>query len=151
MQLILKNLIHKSKIKGFHFQKLEIILIHFFNDHLPFELTNAQKRVIKEIRQDLGSNAQMNRLLQGDVGSGKTIVALMSMLIALDNGFQACLMAPTEILSVQHYNGLYELCKDLNISIKLLTGSTNTSERRKIHEILRKWRFTDTNWYPCIA
>ena len=78
----------------------------------------------------------MNRLLQGDVGSGKTIVALMSMLIALDNGFQACLMAPTEILSVQHYNGLYELCKHLNISISLLTGSTKTSERNKIHESL---------------
>ncbi len=136
LQLIIKNLIHKSKIKGFPFSKVGHYFNSFFSDHLPFELTNAQKRVIKEIRQDLGSNAQMNRLLQGDVGSGKTIVALMSMLIALDNGFQACLMAPTEILSVQHYNGLYELCKDLNISIKLLTGSSNTSERRKIHESL---------------
>src|SRR5690606_21730629 len=97
---------------------------------------NAQKRVLKEIRADLGSNAQMNRLLQGDVGSGKTIVALMSMLIALDNGFQARLMAPTEILSVQHYNGLIELCNNLNISIKILTGSTKTSERNKIHEML---------------
>jgi len=136
LQLIIKNLIHKSKIKGFTFSKVGHYFNSFFSDHLPFELTNAQKRVIKEIRHDLGSNAQMNRLLQGDVGSGKTIVALMSMLIALDNGFQACLMAPTEILSVQHYNGLYKLCKDLNISIKLLTGSTNTSERRKIHESL---------------
>ena len=78
----------------------------------------------------------MNRLLQGDVGSGKTIVALMSMLIAVDNGFQACLMAPTEILSVQHYNGLNELCNNLNIRIKLLTGSSKTSERREIHEML---------------
>ncbi len=136
LQLIIKNLIHKSKIKGFTFSKVDHYFNTFFKEHLPFELTNAQKRVIKEIRQDLGSNAQMNRLLQGDVGSGKTIVALMSMLIALDNGFQACLMAPTEILSVQHYNGLYELCKDLNISIKLLTGSSNTSDRRKIHESL---------------
>ena len=136
LQLIIKNLIHKSKIKGFTFSKVGHYFNSFFQEHLPFELTNAQKRVIKEIRQDLGSNAQMNRLLQGDVGSGKTIVALMSMLIALDNGFQACLMAPTEILSVQHYNGLHELCKDLNISIKLLTGSTNTSDRRKIHEDL---------------
>ena len=136
LQLIIKNLIHKSKIKGFTFSKVGHNFNSFFQEHLPFELTNAQKRVIKEIRQDLGSNAQMNRLLQGDVGSGKTIVALMSMLIALDNGFQACLMAPTEILSVQHYNGLHELCKDLNISIKLLTGSTNTSDRRKIHEDL---------------
>ncbi|MCB0461464.1 MAG: DUF559 domain-containing protein [Flavobacteriaceae bacterium] len=136
LQLILKNLIHKSKIKGFPFEKVGTYFNTFFEEHLPFELTNAQKRVIKEIRHDLGSNAQMNRLLQGDVGSGKTIVALMSMFIALDNGFQACLMAPTEILSVQHYNGLYEYCNKLNISIKLLTGSTITSERKKIHESL---------------
>ncbi len=136
LQLILKNLIHKSKIKGFPFTTVGEHFNTFFKDHLPFELTNAQKRVIKEIRQDLGSNAQMNRLLQGDVGSGKTIVALMSMFIALDNDFQACLMAPTEILSVQHYNGLQEHCKKLNISIKLLTGSTKTLERRKIHESL---------------
>ncbi|WP_100613048.1 ATP-dependent DNA helicase RecG [Confluentibacter lentus] len=136
LQLILKNLIHKSKIKGFPFEKVGTYFNTFFKDHLPFELTNAQKRVLKEIRADLGSNAQMNRLLQGDVGSGKTIVALMSMLIALDNGFQACLMAPTEILSVQHYNNLVELCNKLNISIKILTGSTKTSERTKIHESL---------------
>ncbi|MEX2349972.1 MAG: ATP-dependent DNA helicase RecG, partial [Flavobacteriaceae bacterium] len=108
----------------------------FYKDHLPFELTGAQKKVIKEIRNDLGSNAQMNRLLQGDVGSGKTIVALMSMLIALDNGFQACLMAPTAILSVQHYNGLVKQCNKLNISISLLTGSTKASERKEIHENL---------------
>ena len=136
LQLILKNLIHKSKIKGFPFEKVGDYFNTFFSNHLPFELTNAQKRVLKEIRADLGSNAQMNRLLQGDVGSGKTIVALMSMLIALDNGFQACLMAPTEILSVQHYNGLSELCNNLNISIKLLTGSSKASERKKIHESL---------------
>ncbi|MCK7590731.1 ATP-dependent DNA helicase RecG [Subsaxibacter sp. CAU 1640] len=137
LQLIIKNLIHKSKIKGFNFEKVGEYFNTFFNEHLPFDLTNAQKRVLKEIRSDLGSNAQMNRLLQGDVGSGKTIVALMSMLIALDNGFQACLMAPTEILSVQHYNGLLELFNGLNISIKLLTGSTNTSDRREIHENLK--------------
>ncbi|RYH73931.1 ATP-dependent DNA helicase RecG [Flavobacteriaceae bacterium 144Ye] len=136
LQLILKNLIHKSKIKGFPFEKVGDYFNTFFKEHLPFELTNAQKRVLKEIRADLGSNAQMNRLLQGDVGSGKTIVALMSMLIALDNGFQACLMAPTEILSVQHYNGLSEFCNKLNISVKLLTGSSNTSERKEIHENL---------------
>ncbi|MBQ0769567.1 MAG: ATP-dependent DNA helicase RecG [Bizionia sp.] len=136
LQLILKNLIHKSKIKGFPFDTVGEHFNTFFKHHLPFELTNAQKRVLKEIRADLGSNAQMNRLLQGDVGSGKTIVALMSMLMALDNGFQACLMAPTEILSVQHYNGLKELCKNLNISIQLLTGSSKTSKRRKIHEAL---------------
>ncbi|OUR90869.1 ATP-dependent DNA helicase RecG [Flavobacteriales bacterium 34_180_T64] len=136
IQLILKNLIHKSKIKGFPFETVGNYFNTFFNSHLPFDLTKAQKRVIKEIRQDLGSQAQMNRLLQGDVGSGKTIVALMSMLIALDNGFQACLMAPTEILSVQHYNGLHDLCKDLNINIKLLTGSSTTLKRKKIHESL---------------
>ena len=136
LQLIIKNLIHKSKIKGFNFEHVGNNFNTFFKEHLPFELTNAQKRVLKEIRADLGSNAQMNRLLQGDVGSGKTIVALMSMLIALDNGFQACLMAPTEILSVQHYNSLIELCNKLNISIKLLTGSSNTSERKEIHKML---------------
>ncbi|SDB25944.1 ATP-dependent DNA helicase RecG [Flavobacteriaceae bacterium MAR_2010_188] len=136
LQLILKNLIHKKKIKGFQFPKVGTLFNSFYQDHLPFELTDAQKRVIKEIRQDLGSNAQMNRLLQGDVGSGKTIVALMSLLIALDNGYQACLMAPTEILSVQHFNGLQELLNPLNISIQLLTGSTKTSKRREIHKNL---------------
>ncbi|PWI29081.1 ATP-dependent DNA helicase RecG [Flavobacteriaceae bacterium LYZ1037] len=136
LQLILKNLIHKSKIKGLPFTQVGPHFNTFYKNHLPFQLTSAQKRVLKEIRQDLGSNAQMNRLLQGDVGSGKTIVAFMSMLIALDNGFQACLMAPTEILSVQHYNGFKELSNNLNISIKLLTGSSNTSERKEIHKSL---------------
>ena len=136
LQLIIKNLIHKSKIKGFPFDQVGTHFNSFFKDHLPFELTNAQKRVLKEVRADLGSNAQMNRLLQGDVGSGKTIVAFMSILMALDNDFQACLMAPTEILSVQHFNGLQEWCNKLNINIKLLTGSTKTSERRIIHEAL---------------
>ncbi|WP_033960456.1 ATP-dependent DNA helicase RecG [Psychroserpens jangbogonensis] len=136
LQLILKNLIHKSKIKGFPFESVGNYFNTFYKDHLPFDLTNAQKRVLKEIRQDLGSNAQMNRLLQGDVGSGKTIVAFMSMIMALDNGFQACLMAPTEILSVQHYQGLSELCNKLNISISRLSGSSTASERRKIHESL---------------
>ncbi len=133
LQLILKNLIHKSKIKGFQFETVGDYFNSFFKDHLPFELTNAQKRVLKEIRGDLGSNAQMNRLLQGDVGSGKTIVAFMSMLMALDNGYQACLMAPTEILATQHFTGLEEWCRMLNISIKLLTGSTKTSIRKEIH------------------
>jgi len=136
LQLIRKNLLHKAKIKGYPFPKVGEYFNTFFKKHLPFELTQAQKRVLKEIRHDLGSNAQMNRLLQGDVGSGKTIVALMSMLIALDNGFQACLMAPTEILSVQHYNGLTELCNDLKLSIYLLTGSTKASGRKIIHEKL---------------
>ena len=136
LQLITKNLIRKHKIKGHPFTKVGEYFNDFYQNHLPFELTKAQKRVIKEIRTDMGSNAQMNRLLQGDVGSGKTIVALMSMLIALDNGFQSCLMAPTEILANQHFNGLTELAKELNINIKLLTGSTKTIARRIIHEEL---------------
>jgi ATP-dependent DNA helicase RecG len=136
IQLITQNLIRKHKIKGHPFTKVGDYFNDFYQNHLPFELTNAQKRVIKEIRIDMGSNAQMNRLLQGDVGSGKTIVALMSMLIALDNGFQSCLMAPTEILANQHFNGLSELANDLNINIKLLTGSTKIAARRIIHEEL---------------
>ena len=136
LQLILKNIIHKSKIKGFVFEKVSDYFNTFYKHHLPFELTNAQKRVLKEIRHDFGSNAQMNRLLQGDVGSGKTIVAFMSMLIGLDNNFQCCLMAPTEILSVQHYNGLFESCNILNIRIEILTGSTKASKRKEIHENL---------------
>lgn len=136
LQLITKNLIRKHKIKGHTFDKVGWYFNTFFQNHLPFELTNAQKKVIKEIRNDMGSNAQMNRLLQGDVGSGKTIVAFMSMLLALDNGFQTCLMAPTEILATQHFIGLSELAKDLSINIKILTGSTKTSDRKVIHEEL---------------
>lgn len=136
LQLITKNLIRKNKIKGHPFEKVGDYFNDFYTNHLPFELTNAQKRVLKEIRNDMGNPAQMNRLLQGDVGSGKTIVALMSMLLALDNGFQACLMAPTEILANQHFNGLTELAKPLNINIKILTGSTKTSDRKIIHEEL---------------
>ncbi|WP_423819094.1 ATP-dependent DNA helicase RecG [Salinimicrobium sp. TIG7-5_MAKvit] len=136
IQLLIKNLIRKKKIKGFPFEEVGSHFSEFYEKHLPFELTNAQKRVIKEIRKDLGSGAQMNRLLQGDVGSGKTIVALMSVLLALDNGFQACLMAPTEILATQHFNGISELVTDLGIKVKLLTGSTKTSERKEIHAAL---------------
>jgi ATP-dependent DNA helicase RecG len=136
LQLITKNLVRKHKIKGHPFNVIGENFNNFYKNHLPFELTNAQKKVLKEIRNDMGTNAQMNRLLQGDVGSGKTIVALMAMLIALDNGFQSCLMAPTEILANQHFNGLTELAKDLNINIKILTGSTKTSERKIIHEEL---------------
>lgn len=136
LQLITKNLIRKNKIQGHPFTKVGEIFTDFYNNHLPFELTNAQKKVLKEIRNDLGSNAQMNRLLQGDVGSGKTIVALMSMLLAKDNGFQSCLMAPTEILANQHFMGISDLTKNLNISIKILTGSSKISERRNIHEAL---------------
>ena len=136
LQLITKNLVRKNKIKGHSFTIVGDNFNDFYQNHLPFELTNAQKKVLKEIRNDMGSNAQMNRLLQGDVGSGKTIVALMAMLIALDNGFQSCLMAPTEILANQHFNGLTELAQNLNINIKILTGSTKTAERKIIHEAL---------------
>lgn len=136
LQLITKNLIRKHKIKGHPFTTVGKNFNDFYQKHLPFQLTNAQKRVIKEIRSDMGSNAQMNRLLQGDVGSGKTIVAFMSMLLALDNGFQACLMAPTEILANQHFIGLSELAETLNINIRILTGSTKIAQRRIIHEEL---------------
>ena len=136
LQLVRKNHMHKSKIKGYPFEKVDTYFNTFYAEHLPFELTEAQKRVVKEIRSDLGSNAQMNRLLQGDVGSGKTIVAFLSMLIALDNDFQACLMAPTEILATQHYQGLKEWADKIGISIELLTGSTKTAKRRTIHESL---------------
>jgi len=136
LQLIRKNLIRKQKIKGHPFDSVGTYFNDFYTNRLPFELTNAQKRVLKEIRADLGSNAQMNRLLQGDVGSGKTIVALMVMLLALDNGYQACLMAPTEILATQHYNGIKELLGEMNINISLLTGSVKKSARKVIHEQL---------------
>ncbi|WP_299527483.1 ATP-dependent DNA helicase RecG [uncultured Lutibacter sp.] len=136
LQLIRKKIVRKAKIKGFNFEKVGVNFNAFYKNKLPFDLTNAQKRVLKEIRKDLGSNAQMNRLLQGDVGSGKTIVALLTMLIALDNGYQAALMAPTEILATQHYNSLVELLNGLDISVKLLTGSVKTKERRIIHEQL---------------
>jgi len=136
LQLIRKKLIRKSKIKGYVFEKVGDYFNKFYQDHLPFDLTNAQKKVIKEIRKDIGNGAQMNRLLQGDVGSGKTIVAVMCMLIALDNGFQAAFIAPTEILAIQHYNAVNELLGSLGISIMLLTGSSKTSERKIIHHDL---------------
>ncbi|MBT8186231.1 MAG: ATP-dependent DNA helicase RecG [Croceitalea sp.] len=136
LQLLSKKAIRKQKIKGLPFTEVGEKFNTFFSKHLPFELTNAQKRVIKEIRNDLGSSAQMNRLLQGDVGSGKTIVALMCMLLAIDNGFQACLMAPTEILANQHYNGLKELLGPMDVNIELLTGSVKKSARKPIHERL---------------
>ncbi|NQY29879.1 MAG: ATP-dependent DNA helicase RecG [Flavobacteriaceae bacterium] len=136
LQLILKNISRKHKIKGFPFDQVGELFTEFYHNHLPFELTGAQKRVIKEIRNDLGSNAQMNRLLQGDVGSGKTIVALMTVLLAIDNDFQATLMAPTEILATQHYHGITELVKGLNINVRLLTGSVKTKQRKIIHQEL---------------
>lgn len=118
--------------KGILFEKVGDYFNNFYNHHLPFQLTGAQKRVLKEIRNDTAHGYQMNRLLQGDVGSGKTIVALLSMLLAADNAYQSCLMAPTEILAQQHFNGLSELLKSLPIEIALLTGSTKTAQRKKI-------------------
>lgn len=136
MQLLAKKMLRKQKIKGYAFDQVGTLFNEFYTNHLPFELTNAQKRVIKEIRSDVGSHAQMNRLLQGDVGSGKTIVAVMVMLLAIDNGFQACLMAPTEILANQHYSGIQELLEPLGIKIAILTGSVKKSRRTVIHEQL---------------
>lgn len=127
----------KQKIRGNIFDKVGSYLNEFYDTHLPFELTNAQKRVIKEIRADIKSGKQMNRLLQGDVGSGKTLVALMNMLIAIDNGFQTCLMAPTEILAKQHYATLIKMLGKMDISIELLTGSTPQKEREVIHQSLQ--------------
>ncbi|MBL7750876.1 MAG: ATP-dependent DNA helicase RecG [Chitinophagaceae bacterium] len=118
--------------KGVVFEKVGDLFNGFYNDHLPFPLTNAQKRVIREIRTDTAKGHQMNRLLQGDVGSGKTIVALLIMLLAADNGYQSCLMAPTEILARQHLQNLQELVKELPVGIELLTGSTKKAERNRI-------------------
>lgn len=125
------------KYKGYVFSKVGDYFNGFFHNDLPFELTGAQKRVLKEIRKDLGSGVQMNRLLQGDVGSGKTLVALMSMLIALDNGYQTCMMAPTEILASQHFETIKEFLKTTSIEVELLTGSTRKKERERILEGLR--------------
>ena len=138
IRLIKKNINRKEKIKGYKFNVIGKEFDAFFKDHLSFELTNAQKRVLKEIRRDLGSGAQMNRLLQGDVGSGKTIVAFMSALIAIGNGFQACIMTPTEILSHQHYNKFIDICKLLNINVKTLTGSSKARYKKEVKESLIK-------------
>lgn len=124
----------QKKLGGFRFNHIGDYFNNFYHQCLPFELTNAQKRVLREIRADVGSGKQMNRLLQGDVGSGKTLVALMSMLMAVDNGFQACLMAPTEILASQHYESISELVAPIGIHVELLTGSTRKKERERIHE-----------------
>ncbi|WP_228420481.1 ATP-dependent DNA helicase RecG [Chryseobacterium sp. 5_R23647] len=132
----LKKLHHKTQSVGNPFPIVGDHFTGFYENHLPFELTGAQKRVLKEIRMDMKKPIQMNRLLQGDVGSGKTMVALLTMLIALDNGFQSCLMAPTEILAQQHYNGIKDLLKDTEIKVNLLTGSVKASARKIIHEEL---------------
>jgi len=133
LQLIRKNIVHKHKIKGLNFNKVGELFNTFYSNYLPFSLTKSQKRVMKEIRYDMGTGKHMNRLLQGDVGSGKTIVSFLSMLIALDNDYQSCLMAPTEILAQQHYDSLTSLSEKMNINISLLTGSTNVKERKFIN------------------
>jgi len=132
----LKKLHQKTKSFGNPFPIVGDYFNNFYENNLPFELTNAQKRVLKEIRTDMKRSTQMNRLLQGDVGSGKTMVALLTMLIAMDNGFQSCLMAPTEILAQQHCNSIQELLENTGIKVRLLTGSSKTKERRIIHEEL---------------
>ncbi len=136
MQLLQRKRLQKQKIKGHFFKRVGDNFNRFYSHHLSFQLTSAQQRVVREIRADTNTGKQMNRLLQGDVGSGKTMVALLSMLIAIDNNFQACLMAPTEVLSQQHFQSLKETLGDMDIKIALLTGSTKTSERKLIHESL---------------
>ena len=134
---ILKQKVNRERyFQGLVFSKVGEYLNTFYRDRLPFELTGAQKRVIREIRKDIGSGRQLNRLLQGDVGCGKTLVALMSMLIALDNGYQACLMAPTEILATQHFATLQKMLGDMPVKHSLLTGSTKKAKREEIHQSL---------------
>lgn len=133
LSILRQSKYRELKYKGFIFPKIDYFFNTFYKEFLPFELTGAQKKVLKEIRKDLGSGKQMNRLLQGDVGSGKTLVALLSMLMAIDNGFQACMMAPTEILATQHYETIQQLLGNIGISTALLTGSTKKKNREEIH------------------
>jgi ATP-dependent DNA helicase RecG len=136
LKLLKNKLLRVQKFKGNIFDKVGPYFNEFFHNKLPFELTNSQKKVLKEIRQDTQRGVQMNRLLQGDVGSGKTVVALMSMLIAIDNGFQTCIMAPTEILANQHYQTIKSLVGDDFVQVALLTGSTKAKDRKILHEKL---------------
>lgn len=140
LQLLRLKYVRMEKVRSRVFGHIGDYFNNFYSTNLPFELTGAQKKVIKEIRADLGSGKQMNRLLQGDVGSGKTLVALMSMLIALDNGCQACLMAPTEILANQHYKTIVKMLQGLPIEIALLTGSTRKAARTELHSKLQDGR-----------
>ncbi len=137
LNLLKLKLIRMEKTKGNRFTVVGDYLNNFYKNCIPFELTGAQKKVIKEIRVDMGSGHQMNRLLQGDVGSGKTLVALMCMLIALDNSFQACLMAPTEILAQQHFKSISKMMDGLDVQVALLTGSTKAKQRTALHELLQ--------------
>ena len=136
LHLLKLKLIRTKKLKGYPFPIIGDNFNEFYNNHLPFELTGAQKRVLKEIRKDVQGNAQMNRLLQGDVGSGKTLVAFLSMLMSVDNGFQAAIMAPTEILAHQHMQTISQFTKKMNLNVDILTGSSKTKERKVLHEKL---------------
>lgn len=136
LKLLRNKTLHTQKFKGNIFGTVGNLFNEFYHHKLPFELTNAQKKVLKEIRQDTQRGVQMNRLLQGDVGSGKTVVALMSMLIAIDNGFQTCIMAPTEILATQHYATIKSLVGDDFVEVGLLTGSTPQKTRKVLHQRL---------------
>ncbi len=135
--MLMRSRVRKAQLQGYIMPHVGRWFNDFYHNCLPFDLTGAQKRVIKEIRADIMSGRQMNRLVQGDVGSGKTLVALMSMLLAIDNGFQACLMAPTEILATQHYETISELASKIGLNVRLLTGSTRAKQRRLIDEGLR--------------
>jgi len=136
LNLLRYKVYRNTHTPGFVFSRVGDYFNRFYFNNLPFELTDAQKRVMKEIRRDLGSGRQMNRLLQGDVGSGKTLVALMSMLIAADNGYQSCIMAPTEILAYQHFRSISRFTEGIGIKVMLLTGSTKKTERKQIEKIL---------------
>jgi len=138
LRLLTQKLIHTQRSTGHLFATVGNTFNTYYKNYLPFDLTNAQKRVIKEIRADVGSGKQMNRLLQGDVGSGKTITALLVMLIAKDNGYQSCLMAPTEILAQQHFDSITKLLKDMPVKVGFLTGSTKTAKRKILLEELQK-------------
>ena len=137
LQLLKQKVLMARNVQGVRFERVGELFNTFYTQHIPFEPTNAQKRVVKEIRKDMGSGRQMSRLVQGDVGSGKTLVALLSMLIALDNGYQCALMAPTEILAQQHFNTIARMVKDMPLNVRLLTGSTKGAERKSLLAALR--------------
>lgn len=138
LRLMMGKEIRKKRLVGAVFEKVGDHFLKFYNEKLPFELTNAQKRVLKEIRQNVATGVQMNRLVQGDVGSGKTVVGFMSMLLAIDNGYQACMMAPTQILAQQHFEGISKMGAELSLNIELLTGSVKSKKRRTLLERLEK-------------
>lgn len=137
LQLLKQKLLMQEAVKGNVFSRVGEHFNSFYTDHLPFELTDAQKRVVKEIRKDMGTGRQMNRLLQGDVGSGKTLVALLSILLALDNGFQGAMLAPTEILAQQHFKSISRFLEGLPVVVRLLTGSTKAAERKSLLTALK--------------